>query len=210
MATLSEGKHAGEFIVSQANGTRSRETGTLASGNNIVAGELVGRVVTGTATADAGNTGNGVVGAVTIGANFQEGTYTLTCKNADVSGSEVFGVVAPDGTVLEDLTVAVAYSSQIALTIADGATDFVVGDSVTVAVAAGKYAAYDPSATDGTQVVAGISYDNYDATSADVTGCVFVVRDEEVRGSDLTYNEAVSGTVTAEVAGLKNLGIIVR
>ena len=122
MATLTEGKHTGEFIVSQANGARSRGTGTVLSGETLIAGELVG-----------------------------------------------------------------------------------------IETASGKYVAYDPAGTiTGSDTVAGISYTTVDASVADVDGAVLVLRDAEVRGSDLTYNEAVEGTVTAEVAGLKALGLIVR
>ena len=36
-----EGRHAGEFLVSEANGTLSRETATVLSGQNLKAGEVV-------------------------------------------------------------------------------------------------------------------------------------------------------------------------
>ena len=118
---LSEGKHAGEYIVSEAIGTRSRESGTVKLGQTLVTGELVG-----------------------------------------------------------------------------------------IETATGLYVAYDPADTiDGSGTVAGIAFDNFDASSGAIKG-VFFVRDAEVRGSDLTYNEAVSGTITTEVAGLKALGLIVR
>lgn len=119
---LAEGKHTGEFIVSEANGTRARGTGTVLSGQTLIVGELVG-----------------------------------------------------------------------------------------IETASGKYVAYDPAGTIvGSDTVAGICFAEVDASGGDVAGQVFVVRDAEVRQSDLTFNEAVSGTITAEVAGLKALGIIVR
>jgi len=121
MATLTEGKHTGEFIVSQANGARSRAAITVKSGQTIDVGELVG-----------------------------------------------------------------------------------------IETATGKYVAYDPDGTiAGSDTVAGISYAAVDATDGDMSA-VIIARDAEVRGSDLTYNEATPGTVTTEVAGLKALGIIVR
>lgn len=39
MSTKTEGKHAGEFIISEANGELSRETITVASGQNLVDGQ---------------------------------------------------------------------------------------------------------------------------------------------------------------------------
>lgn len=44
MALKTEGKHAGEFIVSEANGTRSRGVVTVVSGQNLVAGAVVGKI----------------------------------------------------------------------------------------------------------------------------------------------------------------------
>ena len=40
----SEGTHAGEFMVSEANGDRSREAVTVVSGQDLVAGAVVGIV----------------------------------------------------------------------------------------------------------------------------------------------------------------------
>lgn len=38
---LTEGRHAAEFVLSEANGNRSRENGTVVSGQNLVAGQVV-------------------------------------------------------------------------------------------------------------------------------------------------------------------------
>jgi hypothetical protein len=45
--TKVEGKHTGEFIASEANGTQSRDLGTLASGQTLQAGTVLGRITTG-------------------------------------------------------------------------------------------------------------------------------------------------------------------
>lgn len=47
MATLTETRHAGEFIISEANGHRSREAVTIAAGNNLQAGHVVGKLSAG-------------------------------------------------------------------------------------------------------------------------------------------------------------------
>lgn len=47
MATLLEGKHPAEFIVSEANGTQSRDMAVLASGQNLVAGTVLGKITAG-------------------------------------------------------------------------------------------------------------------------------------------------------------------
>ena len=44
MATLTEDFHAGAFIVSEANGHRSRESVTIASGQNLKAGAVLGKI----------------------------------------------------------------------------------------------------------------------------------------------------------------------
>lgn len=44
MTTFTEGVHSGEFIVSEANGMRSRKAITVASGNNLVAGAVLGMI----------------------------------------------------------------------------------------------------------------------------------------------------------------------
>lgn len=41
MTTLEEGRHASGFILSEANGNRSRENGTLKSGEDLAAGTVV-------------------------------------------------------------------------------------------------------------------------------------------------------------------------
>lgn len=41
MTTFTEARHTGEFILSEANGLRSRENGTLASGQDLVAGTVL-------------------------------------------------------------------------------------------------------------------------------------------------------------------------
>jgi hypothetical protein len=41
MSTLTEARHTAEFILSEANGSRSREAGTLASGQDLEAGTVV-------------------------------------------------------------------------------------------------------------------------------------------------------------------------
>lgn len=41
MTVFTEGRHAAEFILSEANGQRSRKNGVVASGQDLAAGELV-------------------------------------------------------------------------------------------------------------------------------------------------------------------------
>lgn len=125
MTTLTEGKHAGEFIVSEANGHRSRATATVLSGQNLVAGQVVEQDANGKlkALSDALDTG---------------------------------------------------------------------GDLVSTPV--------------------GILYDNVDASDGDVAGAVYIARDAEVNGAELTYPDESSadGQESHTIVALATLGIIVR
>lgn len=58
MTVFTEGRHTAEFILSEANGQRSRENGIVASGQNLAAGAVVmlsgGRLVAHDGTLDTG------------------------------------------------------------------------------------------------------------------------------------------------------------
>jgi len=124
MTILTESTHAGEFLLSEAEGTRSREVATLASGQNLAAGailELVSgtfaggnAVVTGfdgltssqaigvlfdAVDASAGN----IAGAVIIARDAEVKTSAISVKNdntaedikaAAITGLAALGVIA--------------------------------------------------------------------------------------------------------------------
>lgn len=215
MTTLTEGKHTGEFLISEAAGYRSREEITVASGADLGPCTVLGKATAstvGAATADGGNTGDGTVGTVTGGADTETGTYDLVCIAA-AANAGTFEVRTPSGAQLpDDATVAVAYaSSHLNFTISDGAADFVVGDKFTVLVTDnGKYAQLDLAAVDGTQTVAAILYGDAKAALVDVQAAG-IVRDAEVRLSDLTWPDGITADQqTIAEAELAALGIIVR
>lgn len=92
------------------------------------------------AVAGGGNTGNGTVGSISVvsGVTKTE-TITLLCIHA-AANSGIFQVSGNLSGPLGNATVAVGFSSPvIAFTIADGATDFVVGDTFTIATTAANY-----------------------------------------------------------------------
>lgn len=94
----------------------------------------VTHTVPSTGIADGGNTGNGTCGSVSAGTIPKVGTYTVECT-AEATDSGTFSVTDPDGNDLGDATVGSAFTSdQINLTLADGTTDFKVGDKFTIAV----------------------------------------------------------------------------
>ena len=203
MASLTEGKHAGEFLLSESNGDRSRENITVLSGENLKAGHVIARRLVsptvGAAAALGTNVGNGTVGSLSAGNAAQRGTYRLVCTEP-ATNAGTFEVIDPAGRIIGDATVAVAFTGEINFTIADGATDFASGDAFTIAVTGGtyKYREYNPANTDGTQNPDGLAVlcDNVDAATvaADTKG-VGMVRQAAVRSVDLTW---FSGATTAQ------------
>ncbi len=215
MTELVETNHAGGFLVSEGNGSISREAITVLSGQNLQAGAVLGKVATastGTPTADAGNTGDGTIGAVTVGAKGKVGTYKVTCIEPAVDGG-TFTVEDPDGKEIGVAKVGSAFSKGgLGFTIADGAADFAAGDSFDIVVAegSGKYKELDPAATDGSDVAAGILYDALDASSADAAG-VGIVRNAEVNAAELVWKTGMTaGEIATATEGLAALEIIAR
>lgn len=93
MTTLTESRHAGEFLVSEANGDRSRATGTLLSGQNLSAGTVLGVTAAGKLKALPGDLdSNGGLEAAAKG---------ILWDNVDASGGDVAGVayIARDAEV---------------------------------------------------------------------------------------------------------------
>lgn len=214
MSVQTETFHAGAFIVSEANGMRSRDVVTIASGEGeldpgtVIGKVTVGAVTSGTAT---GNTGNGTIATVSAGAGVDAGIYRISCIEPATNGG-VFLVENPDGINLGAAVVGTAFTGDVNFTLLDGSTDFVAGDSllVTVAAGSGKYKLREVSATDGSQVAAGVLFDTVDATSADAKG-VAILRDAEVNEAMLVHFTGATGTdLTSAITELASKGIIAR
>lgn len=216
MTEYTEGTHAGEFIVSEANGNRSRDKITVLSGQNLKAGAVIGATMVGataTAQANAGNTGNGAMGAITVtGPAVKPGVYKLTVIEPGTNLG-TFRVEDPDGVEIGTGVVASAFAKGgLSFTLADGATDFVAGDGFAITVVAGtvKWKEYNPANTDGSQIARGVLYDAVDASAADKAG-VAIVRHAEVRDSDLQwFSGASAAQKAAGKVDLAALGIIAR
>lgn len=215
MTVLEEGKKRSDWVKWVEEKDHSIDTGVLVTGQNLAQGTVCGIITKDTpttGTADVGNTGDGTCGSVTAGPNAKLGTYTLTCTAA-AADSGTFAVKAPDGSALPDATVGAAYSnSQINFTLADGATDFVVGDIFTIEVAAGsgKYTQLAPAAVDGSQVAAAIILNDVDATAGDVSA-EFIGRDANVVSTQLVWPDGITAEQKATaLAQLKALSIVDR
>lgn len=215
MTTLTETIHPGEFVLSEANGYRSREEGTIDNGADLLPGTVLGQKTAdtiGAAAAATGNTGDGTVGSLTGSINIEAGDYTLVCVEAATNAGE-FEIHTPSGVQLpNNATVGVAYTSDhLNFTIADGSSDFVAGDTFTITVSGSdKYVQLDEDAVDGSGTFGGILFGHARAASAEVQGTI-MKRDCEVRASDLTWPESIT---TAEknvvIAQAKAAGVILR
>lgn len=206
MAAVNDTFRTAEFLVSEANGYRSRDQVTVASTAALAAGRVLGKITAGaagSATAQSGNTGNASVGTVTKRANVQVGTY-----NVEFISDTEFILIAPDGTTVGNGQTGTAFSAgnHLGFTITAGATAMAAGDGFNIAVAAGsgKYAAWNDVVTDGTAVIAGILYEG---TPASYDGPATIINaDAEVTLDHLTPDDVDA----AVIAGLAALGIKAR
>lgn len=154
------------------------DTALITGGADLVRGSVLGVVVTAaTAVAAAGaNTGNGVMGAVTASGIVQEGVYQLKVTKT-VANAGDFEVIDPRGAVIGVGSVAAAFNAGgLAFTLADGATDFVAGDSfaITVSALTVKYKLATRAAVDGSQNPIAILADAAAASGGDVTSGIYL------------------------------------
>lgn len=211
MSTLIEQKWPGEFIVSEDNGTRSRENIILAMGNSVNAGDALGKITVAVAApvaaATAGNTGNGTFGVITDTAGIAAGVYNVTFLSATR-----FTVEGPTGVTLGEGTTGVAFAlGGLNFTITAGATAFVVGDAFTVTVSAGtaKYAALNPAAADGSANFAAFAGQTINATAADANTWA-LVRSAEVNGAEVSFGTLAGAQLAAAKAQAAAQGLIIR
>jgi hypothetical protein len=209
MTVKTEGQHAGEFLISEGEKQYSRDSIVINAGaGKLSAGTLVAQITAANAaSATAGaNTGDGTVGAIGVDNTAITGDYIVTITEAAADGG-AFIVVDPNGTEVGSGTVGVEFTGGgLTFTIADGATDFAVNDSWTIAVNAGigEWVAYDNDGTDdGRRACGGVLFDGVDATLSDARA-VGIVRHAQVRASDLVGLDADG------IADLKSIGVIVR
>lgn len=187
----------------------TRRAETLASGKTVALAQVLGRRrVACPATGTAGtNTGNGTLTAVAAGRAVEVGTYVLECIAAVADGGR-FAVSAPSGLRLADARAGQAYAnSHLTFTLAAGETDYAVGDSFALAVAAGsgQVAPWDPAATDGSQIACGIAAEACDATAAART-LVMVSEQAIILGQALVWPE--DATTDQKAAAMRDLAAL--
>ena len=179
MPVQTESNYLGDVLKYEAPNLFSRDEVTLTAGN-LALGAVVGRKAPAV--------------TATLGVAALPGNYVVTCKTK-VSNAGVFTVVDPRGLPLPDLTVAVAYAGDhINCTLADGSTDFEVGDKFTIAVS----------------VSSEIGEFNPDASAA-AKQTVIIAREAIVSRPALVWKSGATAPQKAIAIGqLKTLGILVR
>ena len=158
-AALNGGSSIDEFGMDLLT-EQNREVITVASGWNLPAGSILTRAYSSNVTAGSGNTGNGTLTVNSLGNDVVEGVYTARCTEVRADGG-VFDVLTPSGGVIGEANATTQFSSgHMVLTIADGSTDFEVGDSFAIEVTGGDYAGIDFAVAEadppGVQIAAGV------------------------------------------------------
>lgn len=179
--------------------------------------------LTAAAAALGTNTGNGAMGAITVDeAVARDGVYTLTIIEPAANGG-TFVVADPDGVQIGDGAVAAAFNAGgLAFTLADGATDFVAGDSFAITVSGGALLGI-VLADHGLQVLPGGTADvfpQYDSVPIKTSGAVCVTYGGAVNAGDAVLfdgtdyvasgGSALPGWVFEESGVDGDVGMIVR
>ncbi len=201
---LNEGKHTAEFLLSEGNGSISREqiivssaAGALVPGTVLSAVNATGSAVV---SAASGNTGDATLPTVTVAASAKPGRYTLIVVT-EWANAGTFNLYGPDGALVGIGTVAVAFSEGgLSFTLADGTNDWANNDRVFIDVsfASTEYIAYTAGAD-----AAGILYAAAPDLAVDQKA-VMICRQAEVIASELT------GLDAAARRHLLALGIVCR
>lgn len=188
---------------------------------DFIVGDAFTFVVGTTAPTVIGGTGTGTISSLSLGSKAQRGNYKLICTVAGATHGGTFQGIAPDGSIFgtfimpDTSTTATPFTSDhINFTLTD-ATNFIVGNYFNVAVygpaAPPKVAKWDPTATDGRQYVAGIAFDTYDASAADLDGVITARGPVLVNGAELSWLATVgAGDQAFGKQALTALGIVVR
>ncbi len=213
MNPIEEKNVMGDVVLFEQPARYSRSTGTLIDGAGVLQpGAVLGKRTKNSVVPTAGaNTGGGTISAVTLGALAKVGTYLLRCITA-ATNAGTFAVFAPDGSRLADAVVGVAYAGgHLNFTISDVGTDFIVGDTFTVAVTGdGKLNYAKAGDVTGLADAVGVLLVAVDASEDDVPNVLFLARDALVSEQGLIFHSSIDtdNERTAIKAGLQSVGIL--
>lgn len=199
------GPRALTFVISEAEANLSRDEGELALNQVVTPGQILAIIageagVVVTSAARAGNTSG--AGALTLAnpaytSKAKPGVYTVVCIEPATNGGS-FRVEDPNGKEIGTAVVGVAFTKEVKFTIAD-ATDFVAGDAFEISVDFGadddageQYVAFDPTATDGSEIAAAFSC--YGAVTSDSETQRIVVIDQlaVINSQDIPWPDGIT------------------
>lgn len=166
------------------------------------------------AAAVAGNTGNGVMTLAdpALGAGVVPGIYRVVCAT-EAANAGTFHVFDPAGANIGTATVAVAFDGVVKFTIADGATDFDIGDAFEITVhPGGKLKEWDPDAVDGSQVFEGFALQPAVAADGEDSVVLMLARGPAIVASDglALFEGITAGERAALYAAAAAKSIVVR
>ncbi|USQ97249.1 head decoration protein [Caulobacter sp. RL271] len=204
MAIKKMGPRALTFVLSEADSNLSRDEGDLAVSQTIVPGQILALLaaatgVTVTSAARAGNTGNGVLTLATPAytAKLKPGAYSAVCTIAAANGGTFR--LERDGVEVETKAVAANFTKELKFAIADGATDFVVGDAFDFNVDMGEdddageqYVEWDPTATNGAETPVAFSCYGAVTDSSDTQRIVVIDKLAVINGQDIQWPDGVT------------------
>ncbi len=190
----------------------SRDNVVIAAGQTLANGTVVGRIGAGSAHVGGlpQNVGNGVMGPVTVPVGTAPGVYKVNLLTGGPTGT--FEVLDPEGNVAGTGAVGTAYTAGLGFTLADGATDFAVGDGFRISVddGGGTVAIFDPGASNGTQNPVGIVTDSYDTTDGLATPGAIVTRDAHIINFGLKWKAGITAAQkAAALAALATKNVLV-
>ncbi|MCK9362127.1 MAG: head decoration protein [Syntrophales bacterium] len=224
VTALSEGNYFRDVVRYEDDnaGRLSREVVTVAVGQNLSMGAVIGKITKSTpttGTADGNNTGAGTVASVTADAKTKLGTYKIKCLTYTASPLDAtFEVTDPDGLRLPDAALGAYTSEAVNFTISDASPAITVGDIWTIAVAVGSGQVKEiqvgaSTAVDGSQNAYGILTDDCDASTA-ATAAVAIVRNAVIVSDNLVWPDGSPAVSAAEkataLAELAAKGIVER
>jgi len=207
MTKVTMSPRAGGFILSEADGYRSREQIIIGASQTLLAGAILGAIANGDPVVTPGTpvgTGNGVIGSWTADAGVPSGEWTIEILGSGATAA--FSVLRPDGALDGVGAVGTAYNGGINGTLADGSTDWGTGTRIPFAVAYDEagltYVKHDPEGTNGSQVASAILFDAVTTASGETAKAAAVVRDAEVVEDDLVWDDHTSGEKLTALAQL--------
>lgn len=164
-----------------------------------------------TSEANAGNTGNGAMGAVTVGADAKVGDYTLTIVEP-AANAGAFIVEDPDGIVIGNGDVAAAFNAGgLSFTLADGSTDFAAGDQFTITLVASEATedldVLGVSVRDASLDVSNAdTFEQYDSVPVMTQGVIWVTAGATVAAGGAVYWNPATSRYTADAGHLAMTG----